>query len=159
MAAHAQGAIQLAEGDARGALGPLRRAFAVWQQVGAPYNAARLRVLVGLACHALDDEDGTRLELEAAQAVFERLGAASDLAFLGSLSRGSQPTGRAEHGLTAREVQVLRLVASGKTNKAIAKELRLSERTVDRHLSNIFTKVNVPSRAAATAYAYEHELI
>ncbi len=158
MAAHARGAVELAEGDARAALGSLRRAWQVWQQVGAPYVAARVRVLVGLACRALGDDDGARLELDAARAVFEELGAAPDLARIDSLTRDAPP-GRRPHGLTPRELQVLRLVAAGKTNKAIAAELFLSERTVDRHVSNIFTKLDVPSRAAATAYAYEHRLV
>ena len=157
MAAHARGAIELAEGDAHAALGSLRVAFEAWQQIEAPYAAARVRVLIGLACRALGDDDGGGLELEAARAVFEQLGAAPDLARLDSLTRGA-PSGR-PHGLTRRELQVLRLVAAGKTNKAIAAELFLSEKTIDRHVSNILTKLDVPSRAAATAHAYQHELI
>ena len=157
MAAHARGAVELAEGDAHAALGSLRRAFEVWQQIEAPYEAARVRVLVGLACRALGDDDGGGLELDAARAVFEQLGAAPDLARIDALTRGA-PSGH-PHGLTPRELQVLRLVAAGKTNKAIAAELFLSEKTIDRHVSNIFTKLDVPSRAAATAYAYEHKLI
>jgi DNA-binding CsgD family transcriptional regulator len=156
MVAHACGAVALADGDARAALGSLRRAFEIWQRVEAPYAVARVRVLVGLACRALGDDDGGELELEAARAVFEQLGAAPDLNRIHSLIRGA-PSGR-PHGLTARELQVLRLVAAGKTNKAIAAELFLSEKTVDRHVSNILTKLDVPSRAAATAYAYEHKL-
>ena len=157
MAAHARGAVELAEGDAHAALGSLRRAFEVWQQIEAPYAAARVRVLIGLACRALGDDDGGGLELEAARAVFEQLGAAPDLARIDSLIRGA-PSDR-PHGLTPRELQVLRLVAAGKTNKAIAAELFLSEKTVDRHVSNIFAKLDVPSRAAATAFAYRHKLI
>jgi DNA-binding NarL/FixJ family response regulator len=156
MAAHARGAVALAEGNASVAIEPLRRAWKVWQEVDAPYIAARIRVLVGQACGALGDEEGMLLELDAAREVFERLGAAADVARL------AVREGRTEartHGLTPRELEVLRLVASGKTNKLIAKELCLSEKTVDRHVSNIFTKVNVASRAAATAYAYEHGLI
>jgi DNA-binding NarL/FixJ family response regulator len=64
-----------------------------------------------------------------------------------------------DHGLTARELQVLSLVAAGQTNKTIASELVLSERTVDRHVSNIFTKLGVSSRTAATAYAYKHQIV
>jgi DNA-binding CsgD family transcriptional regulator len=157
MAASARGAIKLAEGDAHAALGSLRCAFEVWQQVEAPYVAARVRELIGLACRMLGDDDGGELELDAARAVFEQLGAAPDLARLDALTRGAQ-SGR-RHGLTARELQVLRLVAAGKTNKAIAAELFLSEKTVDRHVSNILTKLDLPSRVAATAYAYEHKLI
>lgn len=157
MARHARGAVRLAEGDPQGSVEPLRKAFHVWQKIGAPYIAARIRALLGRACRALGDRDGAALEMAAARSVFEQLGAASDLAAL-----DAQPTeaGRPlEHGLSARELQVLRMVASGKTNKAIAEELCLSERTVDRHVSNIFVKVDVSSRAAATAFAYEHDLI
>jgi DNA-binding CsgD family transcriptional regulator len=157
MAAQARGAVELAEGDAQAALGSLRRAWQVWEQVEAPHLAAQVRVLIGLACRALGDEDGSRLEFDAARAVFEALGAAPDLARIDSPAAGA-PSGRS-HGLTRRELQVLRLVAAGKTNKAIAAELFLSEKTIDRHVSNILTKLDVPSRAAATARAYEHKLI
>ena len=110
-----------------------------WQELDAPYEAARARVLVGLACRALGDEDAAALELEAARDAFARLGAAPDLA----RARGARATAEA-HGLTPRELQVLRLVAAGETNKAIAAELVLSERTVDRHVSNIFAKLRRP---------------
>lgn len=153
----ARGAVDLAEGDAKAALPALRRAGRMWQDLGAPYEAAQARVLVGLACRALGDHDAAGLELEAAREVFEALGAAPDLARVVSLSAGAPDT--AEHGLTQRELEVLRLVASGQTNKAIAAELVLSERTVDRHVSNIFAKLRLSSRAAATAYAYEHGLV
>ena len=116
-----------------------------------------MRELIGRACRALGDDDGGGLELEAARAVFGQLGAAPDLARLDSLIRGA-PSDR-PLGLTPRELQVLRLVAAGKTNKAIAAELFLSEKTIDRHVSNILTKLDVPSRAAATARAYQHEII
>jgi ATP/maltotriose-dependent transcriptional regulator MalT len=166
MAAHARGTVLLAEGDAQGAVAPLRLAFQIWQQAGAPYIAARIRTELACACRALGDEDGARLELDAARDVFERLGAAADLATadadLSGASRGTTAkiaSPAPAHGLTARELEVLRMVASGKTNKAIAKELFLSEKTVDRHVSNIFAKVNVASRAAATAYAYENKLV
>jgi ATP/maltotriose-dependent transcriptional regulator MalT len=157
MAAHARGAVALAEGDARAALGPLRRAFEVWRHVEAPYEAARVRVLIGLACRSLADDEAGGLEISAARAVFERLGATPELARLDSF--GNRATSAHRHGLTSRELQVLRLIAAGKTNKAIATELFLSERTIDRHVSNILTKLNVPSRAAATAYAYAHKLL
>jgi DNA-binding CsgD family transcriptional regulator len=157
MASHARGAVELAEGDARAALGPLRSTFEAWQRVEAPYEAARVRVLMGMACRAFGDDEGAGLELDAARAVFERLGAAPDLARIDALTKGA-PSGH-RHGLTPRELQVLRLVAAGKTNKAIAAELFLSGKTVDRHVSNIFNKLDVPSRAAATAYAYQHKLI
>jgi DNA-binding CsgD family transcriptional regulator len=156
-AARATGAVLLAEGDARAACYTLRRAWTAWRELDAPYEAARVRVLVGLGCRALGDEDTAGMELDAARVVFEQLGAAPDLARVDSLVRRA-PSGE-PHGLTPRELQVLRLVTAGWTNKAIAAELVLSERTVDRHVSNIFTKLGVSSRAAATAYAYEHRLV
>jgi DNA-binding CsgD family transcriptional regulator len=157
MAAQARGAVLLAEGDARGALSAARRAWSLWQQLDAPYEAARARVVVGMACRSLGDEDAARMELDAARQVFERLSAAPDLARVEALT-GRAPS-RGAGGLTAREVEVLQMVATGKTNRAIAGELFLSEKTVARHLSNIFTKLGLSSRAAATAYAYEHDLV
>jgi DNA-binding CsgD family transcriptional regulator len=157
LAAHAQGALELAGGDARAALGSLRRAFELWQRLEAPYEAACVRVRLGLVCRALGDDDGGGLELDAARAAFEQLGAAPDLARVDSLLQGAASGD--PHGLTRRELQVLRLVAAGKTNRTIAAELFLSAKTVDRHVSNILNKLDVPSRAAATAYAYEHQLI
>ena len=156
MVAHAEGAIDLTGGDARVALLALRRAWQAWQELEVPYEAARVRVLVGLACRALGDDDTAELELEAARGVFEQLEAVPDLARVDSLTHRAPSTDA--HGLTPRELQVLRLVAAGQTNKAIAAELVLSGRTVDRHVSNIFSKLGVSSRAAATAYAYEHQL-
>ncbi len=157
IAAHAQAAVDLADGDARAALIALRRALPVWQQVEAPYEIARLRMLVGLACRAVGDDDGAAWEFEAARATFEQLGAAPDIARLDSLT-ASRAAGK-PHGLTPQELRVLRLISGGGTNKAIAAELVLSERTVDRHVSNILTKLGVSSRAAATAYAYSHQLV
>ena len=157
MASHAQGAVLLGEGDLPAALAALRRAWTAWQELEAPYEAARVRVLLGLACRQLGDQEGAELELDAARLVFQRLGAEPDLARIQALSPKAVP--KAAGGLTAREVQLLRLVAAGKTNRAIAAELVLSERTVDRHVSNIFAKLGVSSRAAATAFAYEHQLI
>ena len=153
MASHARGSLSLAEGDATASLAPLRSAFEIWQRVGAPYLAARVRVELAKACRGLADCDGAELEIEAARATFEKLGAKHDLERLG----GTPPENRG--GLSPRELEVLRLVAVGKTNKAIAQELSLSEKTVDRHVSNIFVKLDVPSRAAATAYAYQNKLI
>jgi DNA-binding CsgD family transcriptional regulator len=157
MADHARGAIQLADGDARGALEPLHRAFTACHQIGAPYLAARLRVLIGLACDALGDADGAGIEFEAARAVFRELGAAPDLDRVDALTKSERPDH--PHALTARELQVLRLVATGMINKTIAKRLSISEKTVHRHVSNIFIKIDVASRSAATAYAYEHKLV
>jgi DNA-binding CsgD family transcriptional regulator len=161
MSSHAVGALRLAEGDAQAAVTPLRAAFQTWQQMGVPYVAARVRVLLGRACRLLGDEDGAMLELDAARKVFEVLGARPDVARIDALKgeRASAPSDERHSRLSPRELQVLRLVASGKTNKAIAKELRLSEKTIEHHVSHILTKLDVPSRAAATAYGYEHELI
>lgn len=157
MAAHAKGAVALADGDVQTALGELRAAWRGWQSVEAPYPAACTRLLMGQASRLLGDEDGAGLALAAARAEFEVLGAAPDIARIDSLTAGREA--RDSHGLTLRELQVLRLVAAGKTNKAIASELSLSPKTIDRHLSNIFNKLDTPSRAAATAYAYEHGLV
>ena len=155
-ACQALGAVMLIEGDAKAALVQLRRAWRVWEELDAPYEAARVRVLIGQSCHALDDMDDAALELDAARATFERLGAAHDLT---SLDRLAARVDRAERGLTARELQVLRLLATGKTNRAIAAELVIADKTVDRHVTNIFAKLGVSSRAAATAHAYEHRLL
>jgi DNA-binding CsgD family transcriptional regulator len=157
MSACARGAVALARGDPSDALTALRRSLQAWQELGAPYEAARARVLVGLACSALGDDDGATLELDAARGAFEELGARLDLSRVDSLL-GSGASG-AEHGLSPRELEVLRMVAAGETNKAIAAALVLSERTVDRHVSNIYAKLGVSSRAAATAYTYEHGLV
>jgi DNA-binding CsgD family transcriptional regulator/tetratricopeptide (TPR) repeat protein len=157
IAAEVRGAVELAGGNAQAALAPLRRAFAVWQRIDAPYAAARVRLLIGLACRALGDEEGAALEIDVARSAFEQLGAKPDLARLDSLRKG--PPSRPAHRLTPRELQVLRLVATGETNKAIAGRLSLSEKTVDRHVSNIFTKLDVASRTAATAFAYRHKLV
>jgi DNA-binding CsgD family transcriptional regulator len=155
--AHARGAVDLAGGETRGGLVSLRRAWQAWQELEAPYEAARVRVEVGRACRALGDEDAAGLELEAARGVFAELGAATELQRVESLL--GRPASAGAHGLTPRELQVLRLVAAGARNRAIAGELVLSERTVERHLANIFAKLRVSTRAAATAYAYEHGLL
>jgi DNA-binding CsgD family transcriptional regulator len=157
LAAQAQGAVLLLEGDARAALGALRPAWTAWQKLEVPYEAARTRVLIGLACRGLGDRDGAEMELEAARWAFQELGAVADLAAAQALSAQASATPAA--GLTARELEVLRLVATGKTNRSIAADLFLSEKTVARHVSNIFGKLGLSSRAAATAYAYEHHLV
>ena len=154
--AQSDGALALAEGRAGEALDPLRLAFDLWERLEAPYEAARVRVLLGRVCRVLGDDEAAELEHQAARAAFERLGARPDAARLDSpgpcADRGSEPP------LTRRELHVLRLIATGRTNRAIAGELRLSERTVDRHVANILTKLDVSSRTAATAYAYDHKL-
>ena len=154
LAAQARGAVELIDGDPSLALPALRLAVEVWEDLGAPYEASRARVLLSIACRELGDDDAARLELDGARGVFAQLGA-TDLARIEAMD--APPSGA--HGLTARELEVLRLVAAGHSNKAIATELVLSERTVHRHVSNIFAKLRVSSRAAATAYAYEHRLV
>lgn len=153
----ASGAVLLAQARPREALVALRRAWAAWGDLEAPYEAARVRVLVARACRSQGDRDTAELELDAARAAFEQLGAAPDLAGLEALTRAAPPRGT--NPLSAREVEVLRLVASGKTNRVIAGALGISEKTVARHVSNIFTKLGVSSRAAATAYAFQHDLV
>ena len=145
------GAVALARGDAVVALAALRDACARWQDLDAPYEAARSRVLLASAYRLLDDEDAAARECSAARACFEELGAAADLR---ALAAAPNPP----CGLTAREVEVLRLVAAGATNRAIGAQLFISEKTVARHVSNIFTKIGVSTRAAATAYAYSEGL-
>lgn len=157
LSAYALGSVLVEEGDAGAALGALRRAWAAWQQMDAPYEAARARTLIGVACRSLGDAEGAEMELDAARWVFGQLGAAPDLARVEAISAGT--AGPAAGGLTRREVQVLRLVAAGMTNRAIATDLFLSEKTVARHLANIFTKLDLSSRSAATAYAYRHQLV
>ena len=136
---HARGMVELAEGDAQLALVSLRRAWQGWQELEAPYEAARTRVLLGLACRVLGDDDSAELELGAARTVFARLGAVPDLARVVSLL--GRDAGRETHGLTARELEALRLVAAGKSNREIASALVVSEHTVARHVQNIFTKL------------------
>jgi DNA-binding NarL/FixJ family response regulator len=157
LSAQARGALALAEGDPHAALAALREAWTTWQELEAPYEEARVRVLLALGCRAAGDEDTAAWELEAARGVFRQLGAAPDIARVDSLA--ARPGAAGTSGLSPRELEVLRLVARGATNKSIAADLVLSERTIDRHVSNIFAKLRVSSRAAATAYAYEHDLV
>jgi DNA-binding CsgD family transcriptional regulator len=157
LAAHSRGALELAEGKPDAALGTLRRAFEAWRRLEVPYEAARVRVLIAKACRILGDEEAAALELDAARRAFLELRAAPELARMDALARGI--ASGSEHGLTRRELEVLRHVAAGRSNKAIARDLALSNRTVDRHLSNIFNKIAVSSRSAATAYAYRNRLI
>jgi ATP/maltotriose-dependent transcriptional regulator MalT len=158
VASHTRGAVLLAEGHACGALDALRTAVTIWQDIGAPYESARERALIGLACRQLGDEDTAGLELHAATAAFEALGAVPDVARIAALSDGTAVTKRLPAGLTAREAEVLRLVATGMSNHEIAVELVVSDHTVRRHIQNIFAKAALSSRAAATAYAFEHGL-
>ncbi len=156
IAARVRGEVELAGGDPGAALAALRQAAGLWQELDAPYEVARVRVPVGLACRALGDEESAALELGAAREVFERLAAAPDIARIDLLGDSTAPD---SHGLSARELEVLRLVAAGKTNREIATKLVVSEHTVARHLQNIFAKLGVTSRTAATAFAFQHELV
>jgi DNA-binding NarL/FixJ family response regulator len=170
--AHACGAVELARGNTAEALVRLREALGGWQELDAVWQVARVRVLLALACRAMGDVDAAGLELDAAGAAFARLGAAPDIDRVERLrqatfDRVAGPAGKERavaagglrHGLTPRELEVLALVATGRTNRAIADELVISEKTVARHVSNIFAKLPVTSRAGATAWAYEHDLV
>lgn len=157
IAAYERGAVELAAGDAPRALELLRRALDAWRTLEAPYEVARTRLLIGEACLALEDADACALELEAALADFVRLGALPDAARVERLLGGT--TNREAHGLSPRELEVLRLLAAGKSNRQIAATLVISEHTAARHVQNIFGKLRVSSRAAATAFAFEHGLV
>jgi DNA-binding CsgD family transcriptional regulator len=152
LAAHAAGSVLLAQGDPRAALTDLRMAQRSWRELEAPHQAARARMLIGVACREMGDGAGAELEFEAARVAFEKLGASPDLERLTRLAGSSWP-------LSRREIEVLTLVAAGKTNRAIATELFISEKTVARHVSNIFTKLQVSSRSAATAFAFKRGLV
>ena len=156
-AAQARGAVELAREDPAAALASLRRSWHAWHELEAPYEAARARALLGLACRLLGDEDTALRELEAARDAFVDLGAHPDRRRVESWLSGSAAL--ETHGLTARELEVLRLVAAGKTNRDIATALVISEHTVARHLQNVFAKLDVSSRTAASAFAYEHDLV
>jgi DNA-binding CsgD family transcriptional regulator len=152
LAAHATGAVCLAEGALPAALSSLREAWTLWQELEVPYEAARARVLLGQVCQQLGDPVAADFEFDGARRFFQRV---------------SNPTWHGRHAVSmpagpARirpPNQVFELVATGKTNREIARQLSISERTVDRHVSNILLKLKLPSRSAATAYAYEHDLI
>jgi DNA-binding CsgD family transcriptional regulator/tetratricopeptide (TPR) repeat protein len=153
----ARGSVALARGEAATALTSLRGAFNTWREMDMPYEAARTRELMAQACRALGDEDGARLDLDAARSVFAQLGARPDVERI-DLMMQVAPT-QSVAGLTPRELEVLRLVAAGNTNRQIADTLVLSEKTVARHIANIFGRLDISSRSAATAYAYEHGLL
>jgi ATP/maltotriose-dependent transcriptional regulator MalT len=151
------GAVLLAEGNARAALPELHQSCGLWRDLQAPYEAARTQVLIALAGRSMGDEQEAVKELTSARETFQKLGALVDQAHVEALlSRGGRD---AAGPLTDREVEVLKLVASGMTNRQIASQLKISEKTVARHLSNIFTKLDLSSRSAATAYAYSHALV
>ena len=151
---HACALVALATGDADAALPLLRRERVLWERLGARYDTARCAVLLGRTLRALGDEQSAVTELSVARRTFAELGARRAEHEAAMLIRPTRP-----RGLTEREVEVLRLVASGKTNPEIAATLVLSEKTVGRHLSNIFNKIDVTTRTAAAAFAYEHQLV
>jgi DNA-binding CsgD family transcriptional regulator len=155
--AHANGALLLAEGDIAGASTSLRQAWETWRELGMPYEEAQTCLLLAAVCEKRDDQDSRRLEIETARRIFTQLRAGPCLA------RIAEQSERARHQrigpLSEREAQVLRLLAAGKSNRAIAEELFISEKTVARHVSNIFDKLGVSSRAGATAWAFQHNLI
>lgn len=151
------GALLLAEHDNEGAIESLRTACAIWRELEAPYESARCRILLAQAQRALGDRDGAEMDLELARRIFLELGAMPDVERVDAIR--AQPAVARTERLTAREAEVLRLIATGQTNRSIAHALAISEKTVARHVSNIFTKLGLVSRAAATAYAYEHDLV
>jgi DNA-binding NarL/FixJ family response regulator len=155
MRARARGTVALAEGEAAAALATLRRGRELWLELGAPYEAARVRSLAGVACRALGDEEGAALEIAAAEETFRRLAADPDIGLADPLRRG--PAGDGE--LTERQLEVLRLVADGATNREIAARLVISEHTVARHLQNVFARLGVSSRTGAIARARDHDLL
>ncbi len=157
MAKQAAGALSLHQGDPRAALDAAQQATSAGALLEAPYEHARSRLLGAVACRDLGDRDTAHLEADAARQTFKQLGAAPDIVRLEALfpAAAARPAGN----LTEREVEVLALVAAGRANREIAEALSLSEHTVRRHLQNIYSKVGVASRAAATAFAYEHGLI
>jgi ATP/maltotriose-dependent transcriptional regulator MalT len=157
LAAHATGAVCLADGDPTTALNHLRAAWMVWQELEVPYQAARVRVLLGLACQRSGDQVAAEFEFEGARKFFQRVSAQPDIERVERLMRPGD-SGSAQP-LSARELQVIELLATGKTNREIAQALSISERTVDRHVSNILLKLNLPTRSAATAYAFQHDLV
>jgi DNA-binding CsgD family transcriptional regulator len=157
MSGYLDGAVLLSEGRTSAAVTALRRALKVWCELDVPYEAARTRVLLGRACHGSGDAASARFELDHACRTFRELGAGPDLANASELVR--RRTAVASGQLTTREIEVLQFVATGATNRRIAEDLVISEKTVARHLSNVFTKLGISSRSAATAYAYEHDLV
>ena len=157
LSSRASGTVLLAEGNAQTALVELRQSWKTWRDLQAPYEASRTRVLIALACRELGDEENAVLELSSAEQMFQQLGAAIDLSRAQSLLHKEMR--KAASPLSERELEVLRLVASGMTNREIADKLHISEKTVARHISNIFNKLDLSSRSAATAYAYDHHLV
>lgn len=156
---YAAGAVLLAEDNPSGACETLRRAADAWRALKVPYELARTQFLLGMACSQLGDSDSAALELDGARRSFIALGALPALRHLDRLAGADRPQPGGPGGLTAREMEVLAILASGRTNRAIAADLVISEKTVARHVANIFTKLGLSSRSGATAYAYEHGLV
>ena len=157
-AALARPQVDLANGDWAAACQSSAAAIRLWQDLRGPYEVGLAHLLHARACRALDEDDGCDTSLDVAEGIFRSLGADADLTAVGQLRAGVREPA-SSGALTGREVEVLRLVATGATNEAIAAELVVSQKTVARHLSNIFTKIGVTSRAAATAHAYQHQLV
>lgn len=149
--AHASGAVLVADGDLAAAAIALRQACEIWRDLDVPYEHAQSCQLLALVCQRRGDLEGHRLEREAARTLLGRLDA--------SPGPGGVAAPQAAGALSDRELQVLRLLAEGRTNRAIAETLFISEKTVARHVSNIFNKVGVSSRTSATAWAFQHHLI
>jgi ATP/maltotriose-dependent transcriptional regulator MalT len=158
MSAQAAGSVRLADGDPSGALEVLHDARAGFQSLEAPYEVARVRLLIGEACRELGDADTAELELASAPATFERLGAGPDLERAVRL-RSTSTAVEIPGSLTPRELEVLAEVARGRSNQEIAELLVVSAHTVRWHLQNIFTKLDVSSRAAAVSFAFQHGLL
>jgi ATP/maltotriose-dependent transcriptional regulator MalT len=154
MATYAAANVSLASGETENALGSAREACRLWNDVGSPYEAARARVLVARALRELGDEDSATTEFAVARRAFAEVGAVPVAQEVDRILGRERPG-----GLTGREVEVLRLVAAGRSNHEIARVLVLSQKTVERHLSNIFSKLDVSSRTAAAAYAHERGLM
>jgi DNA-binding NarL/FixJ family response regulator len=150
-AARAAGVVLLAEANPTAALVKLRQAFTVLNTLGLRYDAARTRLLIAQACETLGDHDAAAIESSVANSTVVSLRA--------GLSTSSELTATSPAGLSDRELEVLRLLAQGKTNRVIAQQLVISEKTVASHVSHIFTKLGVTSRSAATAHAYDHNIV
>ncbi|MFE3457362.1 LuxR C-terminal-related transcriptional regulator [Nocardiopsis aegyptia] len=148
--------LRLMEGRPEQALASARRACRTLAALGLPWEAARARMLVGSARAETGDVPGARVDWARARAEFAEVGARADAERAAGFLGPSTPL---PHGLTAREAEVLRLVATGGTNRSIADALHISEHTVARHLNNIFAKLGVSSRAAATAVAFQSHLV